>query len=276
MPELPEVQTIISQIRPYVVGQTITGLKVLTGGQNLIGNETQSSLERKTKNKRVIDLTRVGKFFILELDQGSIVGHLRMTGLLEYSPIPKYRTHTRLDLLFEDKGSMLFHDIRRFATFHYSDTSSNYKGILNLGPDALTNNFSAEYLQNQLKRRKKSIYSSLMDQSIVAGLGNIYVNEVLFACGINPETPSNQVAKSLDTCESIIQQAKRILIMAINHKGTTLVDNTYKTAYGEYGQFFNQLKVYDRQAQVCSNCSYKIEKIKIGGRSVYRCPNCQN
>lgn len=275
MPELPEVQTIISQIRPHVRGKFVTGLRVLNGGHSLIGDETPYSLAKKLEQKRIIDLTRVGKFFILELDQGSIVGHLRMTGLLEYSPKSSYRKHSRLDLTFKDGGSMLFHDIRRFATFHFVEDYKSYPGLLRLGPDALSDEFNTQYLSNKLSSKSKNIYSSLMDQSIVAGLGNIYVNESLFLSNINPLRPSNQVAQDKYLCEKLVKNIKRILEIAINYKGTTLVDKTYQTAYGEYGQFYNQLKIYGRTEQPCIVCSTTIQKTKIGGRSVWFCPRCQ-
>lgn len=262
MPELPEVETVVRQISPAVTNKKITGLVVHKGGTNMIAPLTTAELESRINNRIVTVVSRVGKFMIFQMDDNAgIVAHLRMSGRLHISDKPISDKHTRIVIGFEN-SFLNFVDIRRFGTFHFSQNPADYPGLKRLGPDALSGDFNPEYLRQKIKNRKKSIYATLLDQSIVAGLGNIYVNEVLHASGIHPLRIASAISEQEIT--RIINETSRILTMAINFRGTTLIDNFYKDGKGEYGGFFDKLEVYGKD-----KLNHEVKRIKIGGRSVF-------
>ncbi|MCA9382814.1 DNA-formamidopyrimidine glycosylase [Candidatus Dojkabacteria bacterium] len=274
MPELPEVHTFITQIKPFVLSKTIKSFTVTKEGLRLIAPIDPKLFSKEIIGKQITDITRHGKFIIFHLNDGSrIVAHLRMSGRFIVTDEPFEHKHNRLQLEFEEGGIFNFIDIRRFATFEYINPGDNHKGLSRLGPDALADSFDSKYLSDKLKNRKKNIYSSLMDQSVVAGIGNIYANEILHRALLSPTLPSDQVP--LITFPLIVDQTKEVLNMAITHKGTTLIDKSYKDMHGGYGEFNVKLKVYAREDEPCFSCNAPIKKIRIQNRSVYYCPNCQ-
>lgn len=271
MPELPEVETIVRQIRPGVLGQRIVGFSLRAGGESLVKPYSEEDLKRLLFDKTIISLSRIGKFIRFQLsDNSAIISHLRMTGRLYLAERIDDHKHNRLGLFLED-AVLNFLDTRRFATFHYLPSKSLYKGLLNLGPDALSDEFNADYLVKALAKRTKSIYASLMDQSIVAGLGNIYANETLYAARIHPLQPSRGIDET--KAKKIVSHAKRILNEALKFRGTTLIDRTYLDAEGEGGNFFNKLNIYGKNTTLDRNNT--VEKTKIGGRTVYFAPKKQ-
>lgn len=262
MPELPEVETVVRQISPALINKKISGIKVYEGGRRMIAPFTAPELESKLIRRTIENISRTGKFMIFKLDDNSaIVAHLRMSGRMLVYPKPIDDKHIRIHLELSDT-TLNFIDTRRFGTFHFTHNPSEYAGLQRLGPDALSEKFTSEYLFNKLRGRKKPAYSALLDQSIVAGLGNIYVNEVLHAAGIHPLRPASQINK--DEATQIVNHTNRILNLAINFRGTTLLDNSYTDGTGEYGGFFDKLKVYGKD-----KLSMQIKRIKIGGRSVF-------
>lgn len=277
MPELPEVATMIAQTRPHILERRIVDVKVAAKGERLIGDLTPQALKQRLQSRKIIDIGRHGKFIQFHLDNNArILAHLRMSGRFtitqqEIHPSP----HNRLQVVFEDANVFNFLDIRRFATFHYLEPNSESESLSRLGPDALTDEFNGAYLAAELANRSKNIYSALLDQNIVAGLGNIYVNELLLRVGISPGKAANKIDRP--QLEQLVTEAKLILQAAVDHQGTTLIDKSYRTVEGGYGNYAEQLKAYGRAGKLCQLCGKaEIMRIKIGGRSVYYCPVCQN
>lgn len=271
MPELPEVETVVRQIRPHILGKKIAAIHIHPGGERLILPFTKEKLQARVLGQAITEVTRHGKYMRFLLDGiGEIQAHLRMTGRFLVSNAPIEHEHLRLSVEFSDLSRLNFIDIRKFATFIYEPRSRLGQ---KLGPDALEASSHLEAIYQQLRKRSKPIYSVLMDQNIIAGIGNIYANEILFASKIHPLTPANQISKS--RLAGILDETERILAAAIDYKGTTLVDKTYKDVFEDYGEFTLHLQVYGRAGKPCNRCQIVIEKMRIGGRSVYFCPNCQ-
>ena len=194
MPELPEVATVIKQISPYVTGQIISDVIITKKGERMISPLTPQKIVQLLMGVTVTEIKRHGKFIVFEMsDASKVVAHLRMSGRFLISDNLVEHSHNRILILLGNGKFLNFIDIRRFGTFHLVPKSSEYPGLKNLGPDALSPEFTAEYLSSQLQKRNKPVYSSLLDQSIVAGLGNIYVNEVLYDAKIHPQRSSVKI-----------------------------------------------------------------------------------
>ncbi|KXK26942.1 MAG: Formamidopyrimidine-DNA glycosylase [candidate division WS6 bacterium OLB20] len=265
MPELPEVETVVRQIRPSVTGRTVQSVIVTDGGLRMIAPLSRDQLADNLTGDTITSLERTGKFMQFRLRSGAfIAAHLRMSGRVSVSESFEQTKHNRIGL-FLDKGVFNFHSIRRFSTFHYVEAGGSYPAFDLLGPDALSDAFSGSYLIDKLKQSKRPVYSALMDQRTVAGLGNIYVNEVLYAAGVHPLREARLVTKS--EAEAIASESRRILIQAIRLRGTTLNDRTYLDGSGEYGAFSDHLNVYGKTGQIVDGSP--VERIRIGGRSVF-------
>jgi formamidopyrimidine-DNA glycosylase len=276
MPELPEVETFARQLKPLVINRPIQELKIISGGERLIGKQDLKLLQTHLYNDSIQDITRHGKYIIFQLTSGNrIVAHLRMTGRFIFSKEPLINKFNRLYIHFIDGSYLNFIDIRKFATFDFQlaqEFQNKYK-IKALGPDATDDTFNNQYLTKHSARRKRNIYATLLDQTIVAGIGNIYANEALFASKIHPLRPTDSLdAKEID---KLIKASKNILVNAIEHRGTTLIDNSYTDIDGNSGEFSKSLKVYARYNQPCRVCGTLVCKMKIAQRSVFYCPKCQ-
>jgi formamidopyrimidine-DNA glycosylase len=279
MPELPEVETVRQSIRPEVVGRLIDDIEILTPGVWL---GTCSELH----GFQVEDLQRRGKYLIFILKNGSqqatLIVHLRMTGrlLLQYldQPIQKH-THFRM-ILTDQRHSenttrlwLVFIDPRRFGRVWQltgSDTAWP-QGLAKLGPEPLDDQFNAEVLANRLAGRQANLKSLLLDQTIIAGLGNIYADESLFASSLHPARRANSLTAS--EVERLTSAIRDVLDRAIACNGTTLRD--YADGWNRRGRFQDCLMVYGRAGEPCRVCGTTIGKIRLAGRSTCWCPSCQ-
>jgi len=273
VPELPEVETIVITLRPKLAGAVITGAEIFF--PKVIEYPTPEEFNCVIKSKEIIDIKRRGKYLLWELSGGLVlVLHLRMTGRLIYSPSAGPPTkHTRLILNFAGGSQLRFEDPRKFGRTWLLPQGSlkELATIWALGPEPLGNSFSAGYLAEALKNRSTMIKTLLLDQKIVAGLGNIYADEALHLAGIAPWRP----AKSLDLGEvsHLVCAIREVLKEGIAHRGTTIRD--YADSNGSSGNHQNFLRVYGREGQACTTCGSIIARKKIGGRSSYFCPTCQ-
>jgi len=266
MPELPEVQTTINYLEPSLVGKIISLITTSEKGKshfNKDWNETKYLL----KGAKIISLSRIGKWILIDLDKVKVISHLRMSGryLVDHKTVD--HPHNRFQLHLNDGAVVNYIDQRRFGTFQLLEKFSDHPTLSKLGPDALGDQFTPEYLFSQLQSRSKSIYSSLLDQNIIAGLGNIYVNEVLYITSIHPLIPSNTITR-LQTSQ-LVKSTQKILRRALEFKGTTLIDNLYKDPEGNDGGFAEMLNVYGKKK------TPEIKTIKIGGRTVFFDPKRQ-
>jgi formamidopyrimidine-DNA glycosylase len=265
MPELPEVQTVVNTLKPKVLRHRVVGVTlnrddiVRPCGFNLVGHlagRTISSIERR------------GKKIVFALDTGDLFYiHLGMTGRLtvESSSAPTL-PHTHLVLNFA-KHEVRFRDPRRFGGVFWlgRETAAD----LNMGPEPLQTR--PAQLGKRLAKTTRAIKKALLDQSVIAGLGNIYVDESLFCAGIHPLVPANEL--SSDDVARLNRAIKTTLRRALRHRGSTLRD--YMDANGEAGAFQKLHAVYDRAGQKCRRCRSSIERIVLGGRSTHFCPRCQ-
>ena len=263
MPELPEVEVIVRELRPQLVGQIIMGTKK-------IWHKTIVEHDYSPINKQIERISRHGKYIILHLTDGVIIVHLRMTGQISIkNQIQKDARHLRAYILFESGKTFHFFDSRKFGRIYF--TGDPQIVLKNIGIDALHADFTAKTFSEILGRKKSQIKSFLLDQRNIAGLGNIYIDECLFASGIHPLTPANQLSDI--RINKLFIAIHDILDMAISRMGTTISD--YRTVGGGFGSFQNYLKVYGRVDQPCVVCNSLILKIRVNNRGTHFCAKCQ-
>ncbi|WP_031518160.1 bifunctional DNA-formamidopyrimidine glycosylase/DNA-(apurinic or apyrimidinic site) lyase [Desulfofalx alkaliphila] len=273
MPELPEVETIKHSLQTHITGLTIADVKVFL--PKIIRSHTPGDFKKALVGQKVKDrLYRRGKYLMIPLSERTLVVHFRMTGRLvfldEKTDLPKY---THLLFVFDNGRQMAFADMRQFGQIHLLPNAEVNKiaGIKNMGPEPLGDNFTVEYFQRELKRRRAKIKSLLLNQSFVAGLGNIYADEALHLAKIDPERPAQQLTK--DEIIQLHQAIVAVLQQGIKNRGTSFRD--YVDAQGNIGNNQDMLQAYNRKGQPCNFCGTAIERKKVTGRSSYYCPQCQ-
>jgi len=263
MPELPEVQTVIDGLNQKILNKRIESIVEHRDG-TVFWHTGRSDLG----NVEVI--SRAGKYIIINTSENfKIVIHLRMTGKLIFEVDYNFRTkHTRAEIIFSDGTKVNFNDIRTFGKMEIYKSNSIIKALENLGVEPLSENYNKSYLIQKLKSKKAPIKNILLDQWIVAGLGNIYVCEILFRAGIDPRSEGKKLKQK--QVKDIVLHTKEVLQEALKHNGTTISD--YRNVDDKTGEFQNFLKVYGKK--VCE-CGEGIERIKQAGRSTFYCPRCQ-
>jgi formamidopyrimidine-DNA glycosylase len=270
MPELPEVETIVGELRDTLVGRTVRAVTVLW--PRTVGWPSLGEFQSQIAGRRATDVRRRGKYLVVVLDQGYLLIHLKMSGRLRVvpctEPVDGY-THTLFDL---DNGHQLrFRDVRKFGRVYLVSEPEQITG--DLGPEPLSEDFVLEDFRRLLSRRSGRLKSLLLNQSFVAGLGNIYADESLFAAGLHPL----RRADTLDVEEQrrLYEAIREVLGRAIAGRGTTLDDQGYVDIQGRSGSFQQEIAVYSRAGQACPRCSTAVERIILGGRSTHFCPQCQ-
>lgn len=269
MPELPEVETIVRGI------EEIKNNKVLdyyTSSKNLRFPTTNEY--KKLINKKVKDIKRRARYIIIDFEDGlSLVIHLGMSGTIVLSDKFQKLKHDHFALNFADNSYLIFNDPRRFGFVDLvlSQNLQGHKMLVNLGFEPLDDEFNADYLAQKLKNKNTNIKTTMMDNKIVVGVGNIYINESLFKAGINPQ----KLAKDLKKAEikKLVTTIKEIISNAIELGGSSI--NDYVKSNGELGFFQNNFKVYGRQKENCFVCKTDIVKIVQNGRSTFYCSKCQ-
>ena len=272
MPELPEVETVINTIRPHIINKEIEKIEVYY--DRLI----QSNLDEfKTKliNQKFINVTRYGKFIFLHLTNDFvIITHLRMEGKFRFENSHNLRKkHTSAGFFFKDGTSLAFDDTRKFGLMYLSDEANfkETKMIKKLGIEA--NKISENDYEFLIKKFKKNkcIKELLLDQSILAGIGNIYADEILFSTKINPFRKGNDISD--EKYHEIFQASNQILNKAITLGGSTI--HSFHPSEGVDGKFQETLLCYGKSGTPCPNCNTTLHKDFIGGRGTTFCPNCQ-
>ena len=272
MPELPEVETVINTIRPHIINKEIEKIEVYY--DRLI----QSNLDEfKTKliNQKFINVTRYGKFIFLHLTNDFvIITHLRMEGKFRFENSHNLRKkHTSAGFFFKDGTSLAFDDTRKFGLMYLSDEANfkETKMIKKLGIEA--NKISENDYEFLIKKFKKNkcIKELLLDQSILAGIGNIYADEILFSTKINPFRKGNDISD--EKYHEIFKASNEILNKAIRLGGSTI--HSFHPSEGVDGKFQETLLCYGKSGTPCPNCNTTLHKDFIGGRGTTFCPNCQ-
>lgn len=253
MPELPEAETIVRSLRPYVEGHRIVSAEFLSA-------RVSKNKAAALAGRRVKSLGRHGKQLLFELDQGWMLVKLGMTGSLLWNAVATPYTRARLRL---DNGVVLFDDVRQFGSIEVREAPPE------LGPDPLE--IDASELAARLKRRERAIKPLLLDQKFLRGIGNIYADESLFRAGIHPKAKACRLKP--ERARGLHRAIQEVLREAIEHRGSSVSD--YVDASGEKGDFQARHRVYQKQGEPCMNCGAEIRRIMLGQRGTHFCPNCQ-
>lgn len=265
MPELPEVETVVRELQPAISGKTFTGVDIVW--HKTVTGEPGVFLEA-VKGRTIDTVSRRGKYICFNLDSGECVTvHLRMTGKLVFKPGEKDKNHIRTVFYFSGGTALYFVDSRKFGRI--KRWPQRGKLLPNLGPEPLDRENVWTVLANITSTR--AIKTVLLDQTVLAGIGNIYADEALFLAGIHPETPASKVPKT--RIKKLSGCIPDILEQAIINKGTTISD--YRNADQSRGSNQFYLKIYGREKKACLSCGTGIKRMVINGRSSYFCPKCQ-
>ncbi len=272
MPELPEVETICRGFAPQLVDRSF--LEVTVGEKPLLRqSSTEKDLKERVEGKRLSRLERHGKYLLFCLEGGATLRiHLGMTGrlCLESRPLTN-DSYIRLTFLLDDKEKpyLLFHDVRRLGQVRVFQPGDD--PLENIGPEPFSQEVTNNWLANQAEGSSRQLKSFLLDGSIISGIGNIYVCEILFAAGLHP---ASQVGfLSLPQWSRVLNETCRILNDAIDKGGVDLGDGVFEYPEFNSGGFTTELKVYRRKR--CCTCDTPIEQLKIAQRNTFFCPTCQ-
>lgn len=273
MPELPEVETIREGLEKKVKGKRVNKI-IIKSEKSIKAPSSPGEFIRKIEGRILSEIRRRGKYLILELDsKDSLIIHLKMTGRLIYSSEGEELPYTRVIFIFPDKTQLSFTDMRRFGgLWLISDEEfSNLPFLKSLGPEPLENDFTLDRFRELLKGKKRKIKSLLMEQTFIAGVGNIYSQEALFLARIHPE---KNVSMLVDReIEGLYNNLLAVLREALSCRGSSI--NAYVDLNGKKGSYESHLRVYGRQDRSCSRCGAVIRKIKVSGRGTCFCPVCQ-
>lgn len=273
MPELPEVETVKEMLKPKIVGLGIK--EVLVHYEKMIKVVEIADFKGKLTGQKFIDINRRGKYLIFELDDYYLLSHLRMEGKFFYGESDKIREkHIHVEFILLNGDHLRYEDVRKFGTFHLYKKEIDLEEtppFSVLGPEPWEDRFNVDEVMAFFKGKKMPIKSMLLSQKVVAGLGNIYVDEVLFASNVHPTKKSFDLTRI--EIENVVHYTREILSKAIVHKGTTI--RTFSTEHGSAGEFQNFLQVHTKKDEPCPRCSTLILKTKVGGRGTYFCAFCQ-
>lgn len=283
VPELPEVETVRRGLEQRTTGMTIARVEVLRP-RAIAAPDEPDLFALALKDTLLSRWRRRGKYLLADLHHGADAEpagqwgvHLRMTGQFLWleTDQPPCR-HTRVRIWSTRGQELRFVDTRSFGQMWWvpqgSATEAVIKGLSKLGPEPFSEAFNAEHLQNRLKGSKRPIKNALLDQSLVAGVGNIYADESLFAAGIRPHTPSQQLG--LNQLEGLRQALIEVLEISIGAGGTTFSD--FRDLSGTNGNYGGVAWVYRRSGQACRRCGATIQRDRLAGRSSHWCPTCQS
>ena len=267
MPELPEVETVRAQLAPGLTGRVLARVEILD--PRLTRPHDLFEVVEELEGDRIVAVERRGKYLVFRLESGlGLLVHLRMTGGFHWSPV----THERAVLELDDGTRLAYRDVRRFGTWLVLEDADlePYLAAKN-GPEPLGSRFTARWLGEQLARRRGPVKAVLLDQRVVAGLGNIYADEALWRARVNPLRPANDL--SADEVARVARAIRAALRMGIDRQGSTLRD--YAAPDGASGSMQDEFRVYGREGLPCQRCRTSITKTRIGGRGTWFCPRCQ-
>lgn len=271
MPELPEVETIRRGLIPQMQGVFVNTLILRREG---LRYAFPKNFAKDFCHKPILAIKRRGKYLIFQTNENALIAHLGMSGA--FRPLDDgedFRRHDHVIFALSNGRRIAYHDPRRFGAMDViAGAGERHPWIAKLGVEPLSNDFHSEYLQSTLKNRQASIKDALLNQEIIAGLGNIYVCEALFLSQIHPQRRAHSV--SADELAKLVQAIRNVLNDALASGGSSLRD--YTNAEGEMGYFQHHFQVYAKAGEPCPNgCQGEIIRIKQSGRSSFLCPNCQ-
>ena len=273
MPELPEVETIVRDIRPSLVGRRIG--RVTLSHDDVLRGVTRRRLVRRLKGATIEGVSRRAKHAVLELDNGRLIIQPGMTGSLmvhRKALKPSEAAYAVLRAELDGGRELVYRDVRRLGTLLLLNDKEWARYTAAIGPEPLDDDFSVERFAAALRGSRQAIKKVIMDQRHLAGVGNIYANEALFAAGIDPSKPARLL--TADDQQRLHREVRRILAAAIVSNGTTVRD--YRTGTGEEGNFQLELQVYGREGELCRVCGTRLAGThEIDARTTVFCHRCQ-
>jgi formamidopyrimidine-DNA glycosylase len=272
MPELPEVETIRRTLAEHVTHLIITKVTLLW--PNAVKGWENLAFEDLVTGRQIQALDRRGKYLLIQLEgKVTLIAHMRMTGRLNYYADPREpQKHTHVVFHF-DKGELHFSDVRKFGRIQAIPTEFfiSKSSLSKLGPEPLEHKFTPAVLKERFSKKKVILKAALLDQSVLAGMGNIYVDESLFLAGLSPERRVDTLSD--EEINKLHQAIQTVLRDGINAQGTSFRD--YRDANGEKGSFQQSLQVYGRGGEPCKICGRILERKKLAGRTTVYCSSCQ-
>jgi len=269
MPELPEVETIRRDLAAAIVGRRVVRAEVLDA--SLVHAPSIEGFGRGLRGKAVQRADRRGKYLLLHLDDGVLVLHLMMSGRVFLRPARDPVGHTRLVVEFDQGPALHFVDMRRFGRAWLLPPPGVDALLADLGPEPLEPGFDGRMLQAAVHHRRRAIKPTLLDQRIVAGVGNIYADEALWLARIHPDTPAGSL--SLRRLNKLARAIVTTLRAGIEYGGTSFL--THVGSRGERGRYQERLNVFQRTGEACPRCGRAITRLVIGQRGTHICPRCQ-
>lgn len=272
MPELPEVETICRGLRGRVLGRRIVAAKVV---EPRLRTRVAAAFAKALAGRTITEVGRRAKYILIFLDNDAVwLTHLGMSGkLISVEEGRPRQKHDHIVVRLDGGNELRYHDPRRFGlslvtTRRELDSLPQLK---TLGPEPLDGGFDAAYLYAATRRSRRRIRDLLIDQTTIAGVGNIYANEILFHAGVRPTARALNIRR--DKIERIAELTPKILTEAIRWCGTSFSD--YRDVDDRFGEFQKHLKVYDRERERCRACGAVIKRVALGNRSAFYCPTCQ-
>jgi formamidopyrimidine-DNA glycosylase len=271
MPELPEVETVAKGLQKAIAGKRIAAFEFTRKDLRIPFPQGFSDAAEGSDVQRVY---RRAKYLIIELSGGiSILAHLGMSGqFLTFSALPSLQTHDHVVFQFADGSACVYRDPRRFGLLTYTQTAAlgAHPLLKDIGPEPFSDAFHATYLARELKRRKQSVKAVLLDQTLVAGVGNIYASEACFLARIHPLTPAKD---AVNKAQALVLAVREVLQKAIQSGGSSLRD--FVNVDGNTGYFQHAFAVYGRAGAPCNACKTPISACMLAGRNTFWCPQCQ-
>lgn len=272
MPELPEVETVKETLKLKLLNRIIKDVNILYPG--IIEYPEVSIFKKNIKNQKVHNLSRRGKWIVIELDNYYLLSHLRMEGKYFFKTNnDEILKHEHVIFKLDNNTELRYMDVRKFGKMWLIEKEkiNDIGPLKELGLEPWDKELTPTYLKDKFKNKKLPIKTLLLDQSIITGIGNIYANEILFMSKINPLDTQDKLTDA--DLQKIIDNTKLELESAIKKGGTTI--RSYTSVDGVHGLFQHKLFVHGKENNKCPNCKSKIIKIKVGGRGTYYCPICQ-
>jgi formamidopyrimidine-DNA glycosylase len=264
MPELPEVETYRARLEPRLVGRTFSRVRVHDHRLTMPLEPTEVAAE--LEGERVASVERRGKYLLIRFESGlALVVHLRMTGGFPETPA----THERATIDLDDDTGISYRDVRRFGTWHVLAPAELEAYLAaRLGPEPLGSRFTTRFLSERFARRRAPVKAVLLDQRVVAGMGNIYADEALWHARLHPLRPAAELGP--DEVAALRRGVRLALRRGIARQGANLGDGAYPS-----GSMQEEFRVYGRTGESCRRCRAPIEKTRVAGRGTHYCPGCQ-
>jgi formamidopyrimidine-DNA glycosylase len=278
MPELPEVETIRRDLEKEVVGRRIKEVEV-SGKRSIRRHKTEADFSTRLVGRKVTSIRRCGKYLLVALEGDDVlVVHLGMSGQLLRAKGPKdpLDRHTHVVITFTQGGQLRFVDPRTFGEMFVTaagELDTQVPELAHLGFDPLDDVISWTRFGQMLADRHVGLKTLLMDQKFVAGIGNIYSDEILFAAGLRYDRYSDSL--SSQEIRRLYRSMVETLSEAVKYRGSSLADEQYRDLFGEIGDYQGQHQVYDREGKACRRCRNSIVRVKLNGRSAFLCEHCQ-